>query len=166
MKSTQNYPVLRAAYAADLMTLNPVSISAYATVHEAASMLIDRGISAAPVINRAGHPLGVISLSDLVRYSREHVEHVSPRHELYEESELELKKQEHGEGFQVESPDLTTVEEVMTPVIFIARPDTPSAEVVQLMLQHRIHRLFVIDKTNTLVGVITSMDILRAMDCD
>src|SRR5215467_11315579 len=63
--------------AADLMTPNPVSISANATVHEATTLLIDKGISAAPVIDRAGRPVGVLSRSDILVHDREQVHHVA-----------------------------------------------------------------------------------------
>jgi CBS domain-containing protein len=47
---------LAADTAEDLMTPNPVSISTNATIHEAIALLVDKGISAAPVIDRAGRP--------------------------------------------------------------------------------------------------------------
>src|SRR5262245_45057673 len=64
--------------AADLMTPNPVSIAADATVKEAAAFLADKGFSAAPVIDRAGRPVGVLSQSDLVVHQREKAEYVPP----------------------------------------------------------------------------------------
>jgi CBS domain-containing protein len=46
--------------ARELMTPNPVSIREYATVKEAVALLIDKGISAAPVIDRAGPAHGCV----------------------------------------------------------------------------------------------------------
>lgn len=70
---TQERPllVLKARTAADLMTSNPVSLRETATVREAARFLTERGISAAPVINGAGAPVGVLSQTDLVVHDRE-----------------------------------------------------------------------------------------------
>ena len=65
---------LSAETAADLMTPNPVSIRDKATVSEAVACLTDKGISAAPVIDKAGRAIGVVSKSDLLIHDRERVE--------------------------------------------------------------------------------------------
>ena len=54
--------------AADLMTPNPKSARQAATVSEAAAFLSLRGISAAPVIDEAGRPVGVVSRTDLLNH--------------------------------------------------------------------------------------------------
>ena len=70
LERTQTFPamMLDARTAEDLMTSNPVSIRASATLSEAVTFLTDRGFSAAPVIDEAGRPLGVISRTDLLSY--------------------------------------------------------------------------------------------------
>ena len=63
--------VLGARTATDLMTPNPISLREDAHVKDAVALLVDKGYSAAPVINEAGHPVGVLSRSDiLVRMSQ------------------------------------------------------------------------------------------------
>src|SRR5262249_53334708 len=52
--------------ARDLMTANPVSLRDDATLPEILAFLTDTGFSAAPVIDDAGQPLGVISRTDIV----------------------------------------------------------------------------------------------------
>ena len=52
-----------------LMTDNPVSINEHATLQDAAAFLTTRNISAAPVINDAGRPVGVLSRTDIIRFS-------------------------------------------------------------------------------------------------
>src|SRR5437868_3767311 len=63
--------VLEAGTAADLMTPNPVSIRDTATLAEAVSLLTDKGISGAPVIDDAGRPVGVLSRADIVAHDRQ-----------------------------------------------------------------------------------------------
>ncbi|MCI0464259.1 MAG: CBS domain-containing protein [Gemmataceae bacterium] len=58
--------VLGARTAADLMTPNPLSIRHSATVSEATAFLAGRGISAAPAIDEAGRPVGVVSSTDIL----------------------------------------------------------------------------------------------------
>jgi CBS domain-containing protein len=119
------------------MTRNPLSISDVATLREAAVFLTSKHISAAPVINEAGRPVGVISLADIVRCV-----HVS------EVSDIRLP---------------LTVREVMTPVVFFVRPDTPVANVVKDLLDCAVHRLFVVDDNEVLIGVISTLDLMRRL---
>src|SRR5260370_276046 len=80
--------MLGAVTAADLMTANPVSIRERATVRDAVKLLIDRRVSAAPVIDEAGRPVGVLSQTDILVHDRERVEHVAPAPEFFHRADL------------------------------------------------------------------------------
>ncbi|HMP02487.1 MAG TPA: CBS domain-containing protein [Gemmatales bacterium] len=154
--------VLRAQTAADLMSENPVSLARTATLKEASALFLDREIHAAPVIDAAGHPVGVISQTDLVRHSREHVDYAAGQGAYQDRIESRLTEEELGpQGFQVESTDRTTVGEVMTPTVIAVQPKTSAADVVAQMLAFKIHRLFVVDDAGVLVGIISTWDVLR-----
>jgi CBS domain-containing protein len=113
------------------MTPNPVSIGQNSAVTEAAAFLTGRGISAAPVIDEAGRPVGVVSRSDiLVRY-------------------------------QVPLRSRQPVHTVMTPAVYSVRADTSAGEVVETMVGLGVRRLFVVDGGGVLVGVISAFDVLR-----
>lgn len=122
--------------ASDLMTPSPVSLREDATFHEAVALLTGRGISAAPVIDEAGRPVGVLSLADIVIHDRE-------------------------SGFHVERPGLTRVRDMMTPVVFSIAPDAPAWRVVGDMVALKVHRLFVVDTDGVLTGVISALDVLK-----
>ena len=95
---------LRAWTAADLMSMNPVSIREEATFADAAAFLDARGFSAAPVINVAGRPVGVISRTDLLRGLGRGA------------AQLDSSKQE---WHVAETPiRADAVRDVMTPVVF------------------------------------------------
>jgi CBS domain-containing protein len=149
---------LRAETAADLMTPNPISIRVDATLREAVALLADRGYSAAPVINEAGLPVGVLSRSDILIHDRETVVHAGRTPDYYEEDRLPARWKD---GFHVEVTDTTLVRDLMTPVVFSVAPDTPVADVVHEMTALRVHRLFVVDRDSVLVGVISALDVLR-----
>ena len=118
--------VLRAQTAADLMTPNPVSISASAALKEAIAFLTDKGFSAAPVIDAAGRPVGVLSRTDLLVHDREKVEHARRVPEYYRRTDLhEPAGASLPDGFQVEIADPTRVSDIMTPVVFTVLLDTP-----------------------------------------
>jgi len=157
-----SFLTLRAETAADLMTPNPVSIRDVATIHEAVAMLADMGFSAAPVIDKAGRAVGVLSRADIVVHDREKVEYLEPVPEFYDKSELRTGTGEPlSKGFQVEKPDGTHVHDIMTPVVFSVTPDSPASRVVEEMVALKVHRLFVVDRSGVLVGVISALDVLR-----
>lgn len=125
--------VLHAQTAAQLMTPNPVSINQDSTAAEAAAFLTSRGISAAPVIDAAGRPIGVVSRSDML---------------LPNASVAAARRPVHT---------------IMTPAVFCVRPSTPAAGVVEMMVDLGVRRLFVVDDSGVLIGVISALDVLRRL---
>jgi CBS domain-containing protein len=148
---------LEARTAADLMTPNPVSLRSAATVPEAVALLTDRGFSAAPVIDAAGRPVGVLSRTDLLVHEREQGHHAA----MSWEADLESPLRPAREGFSVEVVDPTRVRDIMTPVVFTVGLHAPAREAVEQMLALKVHQLFVVDKEGALVGVISALDVLR-----
>ena len=51
----------------------------------------------------------------------------------------------------------------MTPAVFAVAPDTPVRRVVSDMIGLHVHRLFVVDDDGILVGVISTMDVLKRL---
>jgi CBS domain-containing protein len=156
--------VLKAETAAELMTPNPISLRADATVREAVTLLTDKGFSAAPVIDHAGRPIGVLSRTDILVHDREKVEYAIPVPDYYERTDVVTPAGEVLTGFEVESVDKTTVRDMMTPVIFSVTPETPAAKVVADMIALKVHRLFVVDADGALVGVVSALDVLRFLE--
>jgi len=132
---------LSAETASELMTRSPVSLREGATLAEAIACLTDRGIGGAPVIDEAGRPVGVLTESDLVVHKREGLAGMKPADE-----------------------ERTLVRDIMTPAVFTVRTDARAAAVIEHMRSLNVHRIFVVDEAGILVGVITSLDILRRLD--
>lgn len=154
--------ILRAATASDLMSSDPISLSRNATLKEAAALFLDREIHAAPVIDDAGRPIGVISQTDLVRHCRERVRYASAPVAYQDRIEDRFTEEELGDlSFQIEETDQTTVRDLMTPTVIAVGPHTPAHQVVAQMLAFKIHRLFVVDDAGVLVGIISTWDVLR-----
>ncbi len=143
--------VLSARTAAELMIPNPISIRAEAGISEAIALFTEKGITAAPVIDEAGHPIGVVSRSDLLVHQCEAGKH---RNDYFFAPTFETK--------DIARPGAKgTVADLMTPAVFAVAPDTPSHRVVSDMVGLHVHRLFVVDADNILVGVISAMDVLK-----
>ncbi|MEI7685566.1 MAG: CBS domain-containing protein [Planctomycetota bacterium] len=147
--------------AAEIMAPNPISIAANANVQEALMLLTDKNISAAPVIDDAGRAVGVISRSDLLVHDREAGRKVGPASGEYPAEGDNARR--ILEGYQVETIDRATVEDIMTPAVFSVRPDTPVSKVVSEMIGLHVHRIFVTDDDGTLIGVISTMDLLKRL---
>src|SRR5438270_1368925 len=94
-------------HARDLMTPNPVSIRGGATVPEVLAFLTDTGFSAAPVIDEAGRPVGVVSRTDVVVYERATA---AP---------------------PAESAATVRAADLMTPMVSSVAPGTPAREVAR-----------------------------------
>ena len=61
-------------------------------------------------------------------------------------------------------PSMTTdVREIMTATVVSVRPEDPAWEVIAKMVAFKLHRLFVVDKTGVLIGVISTFDIVRKL---
>jgi len=148
--------------AAELMTPHVVSIAESAPLREALTLLIDRAFSGAPVVNEAGRPVGVISQSDILIHGRNASPSAKQVPDFYLHSDLTARGGEPDQGgSQLQSVDRTTVRDVMTPVVFSVRPDATARAVIEEMLRLRVHRLFVIDGSDALVGVVAMSDVLR-----
>ena len=151
---------LAAVNAAQLMTPNPVSLEQDATIPEAVALLTDRGYSAAPVIDEAGRPVGVLSRTDILLHERE-----TARKAAFGAAEDEpLPRHPRHEGFSIEVVDRTRVADVMTPAVFTVSVHGPAAGVVEQMLALGVHQMFVVDDDQLLVGVITALDVLRHLE--
>jgi CBS domain-containing protein len=137
-----------------LMTENPVSINEHATLQDAAAFLTTRSISAAPVINDAGRPVGVLSRTDIIRFSSGASEVPQMLGDFINEAK-KLSDPTHR--------NLVAVRQIMTPVVLSVGLDASLAEVCETMLDRKVHRLFVIDQDGILVGVISALDILRCL---
>lgn len=104
----------------------------------------------------------MLSRSDILVHDRETVNYLQPRSEYYERSDLKLAGGEDlSQGFQVEQADVARVRDIMTPVIFSVPPDAPAKQVVNDLVELKVHRLFVVDRAGVLVGVISALDVLR-----
>lgn len=152
---------VRILSAIDVMKYNPISIQAEADLHEAAGFLIDRGFTAAPVINAEGHAIGVLSVTDLLRYEKaKHPLKVSEH--FYETASLDSPPEE-APVIEQERAEEARVRDVMSRAVYAVNAMTPLSDVIDIMLQRKVHRVFVTDTGGTLVGVISTFDLLKKL---
>ena len=115
----------------EIMSATPVTISADATVVEAASVMRDREVGSLVVLED-GRPIGIVTERDVV-----------------------TKVAASNKPFQA-----TNVREIMTSPLVAIHPHQEVAEAAKVMAARKIRRLPVI-KEGKLVGMITENDIIR-----
>jgi predicted transcriptional regulator len=154
--------VLHAETAQDLMTKNPISIRHDVTIQGAAAFLIEKEISAAPVIDDAGHAVGVLSHTDIVRHDSETAGKRLDESGYYHHVDLRCPPALRDIAFGPKAK-VVRVSDVMSPVVIEVFTQDPAVDVIARLLALKIHRLFVVDQAKTLVGVISTFDVLRCL---
>lgn len=157
MQNIERGLVLDARVAADLMARDPISIRAEASAKEAMALFTEKGITAAPVIDEAGRPIGVLSRSDILIHQTEQARYRAGEPEYFFAPTFEPRPADAKE------PLKSTVTDLMTPAVFAVSPDAPVSRVVGDMVGLHVHRLFVVDDDGVLIGVVSAMDVLRRL---
>lgn len=154
VEHSDTHLVLESATAGELMTPNPVTVPGHVSALKVAALLTDEGISGVLVVDGQDRAIGVLTRTDLVRYFREYCERVR----LLKREGLSCE-----EGFLADCIDETPVSAIMVPIIGKVDASTPAAKVVDKMLTQKMHRLFVTNEEEEVIGIITTMDILRRL---
>ena len=119
----------------DVMTRKVLTIDPNADVKDAAWGLSMKGVTGAPVKDEHGNLIGVLSKSDLADPERI-----------------------TGDAMRQKVGD------TMTPFLFTAQVSDPLRFAVRRMVETGSHRLVVLDGDGKLVGIVTPMDVMRALD--
>jgi CBS domain-containing protein len=155
-------PDVTAIYVSDVMTSPVVTVGTTATLFEALLVLRSRGASGLPVVGPAGTVAGVVSERDIARVLMGGAGPPGIRGILdmvmtgLEQQPLESLKDLR------EKLESTRVEEVMSAPPLVIRPRDPVDLAAEMMREHEINRLPVVDH-GRLVGIITRHDLIRAM---
>ena len=152
---------------ADLMTTQVVSLEPDMTLHEMDTILVERGVSGAPVVE-SSRLVGVASQTDVIRTLFEgQQEPATPASYYASTCTIPLSALEYMARNSRSVGDVLVeyrVRDVMTVDPLIARPEEPIADVAERMIRDQIHRLPVVDgETHELVGIVTTLDLARAI---
>jgi CBS domain-containing protein len=160
---TTNRTALLAKTAEDTMTANPLSLREHATVDEAIAFLSLRRFGGAPVIDDAGKPVGFVGKTDLLHavHSSNGSANGSAIGVGRDGAELLGATPAGKRAALCTCP--VTVGEIMTPALVVVPRNASMTHVIKKMIARRVHRVFVIDATGALIGVISGLDALRAL---
>jgi len=142
----------------DVMTFHAVTVAPDDTVKDALDLLVVNNVAALPVVDEANRCRGVISASDLLGLAQERgedLEAINAAEGLSRELLVE-----HLE--RADFSDLV-VKEVMTPTPIVIGPEAPLSAAARIMTEYGIHHLAETESKHRFLGVLSSLDILRAV---
>jgi CBS domain-containing protein len=144
--------------AADVMTTKIVTVRTDMPVRAIAELLLKHGVSAVPVVDAAGAPIGIISEGDLM-----------PRDEAAREARHDWWLQILSEGEAVHpdyvkflrSDNRKAGDIMVSPVVTIGE-NLALSEVADVLVEHRIKRVPVV-RDGRIVGIVSRADLLKAV---
>jgi CBS domain-containing protein len=138
-----------------IMTRSVITVTPETSVVEAANIMLRRHISGLPVVNSAGHPVGIISEGDFLRRSEIGTQRQRARFMKFilgAGKEATDFVHEHGRK----------IAEIMTPEPLTISEDTDLEEIVEIMEKNNVKRLPVTRNYN-LVGIVSRSNLLQAV---
>ncbi len=132
---------------ADLMSANPVTVPAHASLLEVQELMVVAAISGVPVAGPGGEVLGIISASDVLGAVDQALD----------------EDQDPGEPEDVlERLQSITAEDIATPDVVWVSADASATEVAKRMHAEGLHHVLV-GTRDRLEGILSAFDLLRAV---
>lgn len=127
----------------DWMTKNVITTSRNAPIANTHQQMREKNIRRLPVVED-GKLLGIVTIGDVREASPSDATTLSIWELNYLWAQL-------------------TIEKIMTRNVLTVNPDSPILDAAEIMLEHKVSGLPVIDENRKLVGIITESDIFRML---
>jgi CBS domain-containing protein len=155
--------------ASDIMVRRVITLGPQDTLAQAAAVFLREQISGAPVVGHDGVCVGVCSASDILRAEntvlRERTKvaessfwnsNLALPASIYEQKLAEVRDKIAPVAEQL-------VQQFMTANVVAIRDHDPVRKIAEAMLDAHIHRVIVVDASNRLLGIISTIDLLAAI---
>jgi CBS domain-containing protein len=140
--------------ARDVMTSPVITVQPFVSVKDVAKVMLQKHISAVPVVDEAGKLVGIVSEGDLMRRPETGTER-QPRRWLLLFSEQQL-------AIDYVKAHATKVADIMTREVVTASPDTPLNEIATLLERNSIKRVPIV-QNGQLVGIVSRANLIQAL---
>ena len=141
--------------AKEIMTTDVLTVSPDQTIHDVAGKLLERAVSALPVVDEQGRLIGIISEGDLLR----RVETGTDRKRSWW-LDMMVSTEEKSRDFL--KSHAVHVRDVMTRKVITVGEETPAYEIAEILEENRIKRVPVVDG-DRLVGIVSRADLIRGL---
>ena len=141
--------------ARDVMVSPVISVKPSCTVKEVAKTLLERRISAVPVVDDSGKLAGIVSEGDLMHRAEIGTQR---RHSWW----LRVLTGDDALAAEYTKAHARTVADVMTREVITASPDTPLHEIAALLERHSIKRVPIV-RDGALLGIVSRANLLQAL---
>ncbi len=135
---------------ADVMTTAVATVRADTPYKEIVDVLIERGVSAVPVLDVVGHVVGVVSEADLL-----HKVELAGSLEAHRLLESRQHRSDRHKAAGTDAGDLMSAPAVTIPA------DATVRQAARLLEEGGIKRLPVVDRDGRLVGIVSRRDLLK-----
>ncbi len=136
------------------MTRNVLAVRDDVTAETVGRLMLEQAISGIPVVDSSGHPIGIVSKTDLIRH-------------LHEQGVAVPSGRFEGDVYDgdwgVISAGLgnALVGELMTPMTFKVTAGASLSQAAALMAFEGVHRVVVVAEDGTVAGILSALDVLR-----
>ncbi len=137
------------------MTTDVLKATPDQSIHDVVHKLLERSVSALPVVDDTDRLVGVISEGDLLR----RVETGTERKRSWW-LDMMVSSEERSRDFL--KSHAVHVRDVMTQKVISVEEDTPASEIAGILEENRIKRVPVV-REGRLVGIVSRADIIRAL---
>jgi CBS domain-containing protein len=141
--------------ARDVMVSPVITVNPSSTVREVAKTFVERGISAAPVLDTAGKVVGIVSEGDLLHRAETGTERRRP---------WWMRALAGTDNLAVDyiRSHARKISDIMSREVVMAAPETPLHEIAELMERHAIKRIPIV-ANGQLVGIVSRANLVQAV---
>lgn len=141
--------------AADVMGVNVMTAKPDWSVQQVAMVMLEKGISGLPVVDKDGRLVGIVSEGDLMRRADCGTGH---RHSWW----LRMLMGRDGQAREYVREHGRKVEDVMTREVVTAKPSASLGQIADLLERNKIKRVPIVEN-DKLVGVVSRANVVQAV---
>ncbi len=150
----------------DAMNPNVITLSSQMSIREAAEIMAKRNIGGAPVVDKEGKLIGILTLKDILNEIKKRMEamgvYIFPTpFDFMDTIPVEIPQESQKNVFEEISS--IKVESVMSKRVHHVREDDDIEDALFLLVKKGLSRLPVVNSQGKVVGILTRSDLLRAL---
>jgi CBS domain-containing protein len=142
--------------ARDVMVSPVITVGKIATVRDVAKILLEKRISAVPVVDNVGKVIGIVTESDLMHRAEAGTERPYSWWVHFLAGDATM-------AADYVKSHATRIEDVMTTDVVTATPETLLHEIAMLFEERQIKRVPIVNNDGDLVGIVSRANLIQAV---